>query len=172
MRYNVTIAYKGKQVTVKIPCKALEGMHTLPNFLKKSRAIAEAELQTLHMLLDWPVNEILDYENGKRDIPQRYLQLYCYHLKLPQKIKSLGIIQEDENRKMLAATLKQIRTEREIPQVILSAELEIPRSTYACYETGKILPDVLTLWKIADHYGISLDELVGRKINPEAFYGK
>lgn len=172
MRYNTTISYKDKQITVKIPCKALEGTFNLPDFLKKSRAIAQASETTLHMLLDWPVNEILDYENGMQDIPQRYLQLYCYHLKLPQKIKTLGIIQEQENRKILQATLKQIRTEKEIPQAILSAELNIPRSTYACYETGKILPDILTLWKIADHYGISLDELVGRKINTEAFYGK
>ena len=168
MRYSTTITYKGKQVTVKIPCKALEGTFNLPDFLKTTREIAQMPEQNLHMLLDWPVNEISDYENGERDIPQRYLQLYCYHLKLPQKIKTLGIIQEQENRKILQASLKQIRTENEIPQVILAAELNIPRSTYACYETGKILPDVLTLWKIADYYGVSLDALIGREINEDA----
>lgn len=172
MRYNVTIAYKGKQVTVKIACKALEGIHTLPDFLKKTREISKADLPSLHMRLDWPVNEISDYENGLRDIPQKYLQLYCYHLNLPQKIKTLGIIQEDENRKILAASLKQKRMERETSQIILAGLNNIPRSTYACYETGKILPDILTLWQLADYYGISLDELVGREINTEAFYGK
>lgn len=172
MRYNSTIFYKNKQITVKVQYKALEGAFSLPDFLKIARKITGINEYTLHGWLDWPVNEILDYEEGKRDIPQRYISLFCYHLKLPQKIKTLGIIQEKENKKILALSLKKIRTEKEIPQVILSLEMNIPRSTYACYETGKILPDILTLWKLADYYGVSLDELVGREIKPDAFYGK
>ena len=39
----------------------------------------------------------------------------------------------------------------------------VKRPTVNRYETGTILPSISALWRLADYFDVSLDELVGRK---------
>ena len=162
MRYDALIKYKGNELKIKVQQKALGSTFTLPDFIKTVRLENNKTIEYVHFLLDWPTKDICDYEEGVQDIPQKFLSLFAYHFHLPQKLKHLGIIEEQENKKKLIARLKQLRLENETPQVFVAAELGIARSTYACYEAGKNDPDIYILWKLADIYGISLDSLVGR----------
>ena len=47
-------------------------------------------------------------------------------------------------------------------QAVLASELNIGWHTLSAYECGVTLPDVFSLIKIADYFGVSLDELTGR----------
>lgn len=162
MRYDATVKYNGNELKIKVQHKSLEDTFDLPDFIKAVRLAYNRPIEYVHFVLDWPTDEIQDYENGTKDIPQKFLSLFAYHFHLPQKLKHLGVIEEQENKKKLIARLKQLRLENETPQAMVAAELDIARSTYACYEAGKNDPDIYTLWKLADIYGISLDSLVGR----------
>ena len=51
-------------------------------------------------------------------------------------------------------------TQREI-----EFELRIKQPTLACYETGRSQPDIETLGRLADFYGVSVDWLLGTKGN-------
>ena len=45
-------------------------------------------------------------------------------------------------------------------QEVLSAEIGIPKPTYAHYESGRSEPSIETLKKIADYFGCSIDYLL------------
>ncbi|MEE1087226.1 MAG: helix-turn-helix transcriptional regulator [Schaedlerella sp.] len=60
--------------------------------------------------------------------------------------------------------LKKLREKNNMSQEMLARKLHIKRQTVSSYETGRSLPDLFILIKIADIFGITLDELVGRKI--------
>ena len=45
----------------------------------------------------------------------------------------------------------------------VALELKIDRSQIASYETGRTQPDIETLGKLADFYGVSVDWLIGTK---------
>lgn len=47
-------------------------------------------------------------------------------------------------------------------QAEVAEKLHISRTAYAGYESGRNEPDLKTLVKIADLYGVSLDYLAGR----------
>lgn len=59
--------------------------------------------------------------------------------------------------------LKELRNN--ISQTQLAKALGIPQTTYSNYERGDNEPDIKTLCKIADYYGVSLDYLCEHK-NP------
>lgn len=162
MRYDAIVKYKGNELKIKVQQKCLADTFDLPDFIKAVRIAYEKPIEYVHYVLDWGTNDIYDYENGMQDIPQEFLSMFAHFFHLPQKIKYLGIIEEQECKKKLITRLKQLRLEHETPQTMVAAELGIARSTYACYEAGKNDPDIYTLWKLADIYGISLDKLVGR----------
>lgn len=167
MRYDATVRYKGKELTIKVQQKALASTFELPDFLKATRMAYGQTIPNVHMILDWGTQDVADYEEGLQDIPQDYLSAFAHLFHLPQKLKHLGIIESDVKKEKLVARMKQLRIENEVPQIILAAELGVARSTYACYESGKNIPDILTLWKLADMYDVSLDYLVGRDFNSE-----
>ena len=56
--------------------------------------------------------------------------------------------------------LRKIRTEHGYTQQKIADYLEIERSTYAYYETGTTKPSILSLQKLSQLYGISLDALI------------
>lgn len=68
-----------------------------------------------------------------------------------------------ENR--LGSRLKMYRTARQMTQVDLAVPLNMTRQTVSTYETGARIPDIFTLWAIADIYNVSIDELIGRETN-------
>ena len=58
--------------------------------------------------------------------------------------------------------LREIREQSGFNQSEVAAELGISRQSYNFYENGKRDPDTLTLQKIADFFGVTIDYLVGR----------
>lgn len=162
MRYNATIKYENKSVTVKVTNKELECTMQLPEFLKRVRKTRGHTVQSTHLLTDYPTEDCLKYEEGKERIPRNYLKCFLNAYRLPMRIAQLGYEPERETKSKIAQRLVELRLQNEVSQIIVACELNIARSTYACYETGKNTPDIYTLIKIADYYKVSLDYLVGR----------
>ncbi|MCK9604620.1 MAG: helix-turn-helix domain-containing protein [Candidatus Omnitrophica bacterium] len=64
----------------------------------------------------------------------------------------------------LAKRIKELRQKHKITQDKLSKKADIPYSTLAKLESGYTPnPSMETLIKIADAFGVGLDELIGRK---------
>ncbi len=60
--------------------------------------------------------------------------------------------------------LKYQREEAGLSQLELSAKTGISHQNISRWENGKVLPNIDFCVKLANFYGISLDELIGRKI--------
>ena len=65
-------------------------------------------------------------------------------------------------KNVIGENIKRLRKQQEMKQAVLASKLNIGRQTLSAYERGVTLPDVLALIKIADYFGVSLDELTGR----------
>lgn len=59
--------------------------------------------------------------------------------------------------------IKELRKELEITQQELSEALNVERGTIGMYEADKIKPSHEVLFKMADYFNITLDELYGRE---------
>ena len=68
--------------------------------------------------------------------------------------------------------LKELREKSAITQKTLSSQLAISPASYNNYETGKREPDIETLKKIADYYGVSLDYLCEHETKNVAEFGQ
>jgi len=66
---------------------------------------------------------------------------------------------------MINYNLKRLRLYCGLTQKQIADQLNIDRSTYTYYETGKTVPDVETLKKLSRLYYITLDTLVDSKID-------
>jgi len=66
-----------------------------------------------------------------------------------------------------ASKLKHVRKEWGFTQRYIEEELKIKQPTLACYESGKRQPDLETLGRLADFYGVSIDWLLGTKGSSE-----
>jgi len=166
MQYIATVRYENKSVTIKVTNKALEGISTLPEFLKKVREAKGHTIQQVHMMTDFETQDCQDYEDSKQRIPKLFLSWFTAMYKLPKKLVLLGCIPEkdfkDNIKSVLASRLQQLRNREELTQALAAADLDIARSTYAGYECGKNEPDLFMLVKLADYYQTSIDYLVGR----------
>lgn len=58
--------------------------------------------------------------------------------------------------------LKELRKSKNITMKKLGEKIGVAESTISLYENGKRQPDYDTLTKIADFFGVSVDELLGR----------
>lgn len=67
---------------------------------------------------------------------------------------------------MFARHLKQLRTEKNLLQKDLACILGVSTSAYGFYEQGKRQPDLDTLCKLADYFGVSIDYLLDRTTPP------
>ena len=63
--------------------------------------------------------------------------------------------------------LKELRKQRGITQRDLAQYLGVSISTFSGWETGVYEPDHAHLCKIADYFGVTVDELLGR--SPQLF---
>lgn len=70
----------------------------------------------------------------------------------------------------LASRLRELRSQHGITQVDLSKVLNVHRGTLANWEIGRSFPDPTTLCKIAEHFRVSIDFLVGRTNSPYGTY--
>ena len=59
--------------------------------------------------------------------------------------------------------IRKSRRQRNVTQVQLANELKISRTTLSSYENDRRIPNILTVWMIADVLDICIDELVGRR---------
>ena len=62
----------------------------------------------------------------------------------------------------LPNVLKELRETKNMKQREIASIIGVTQRTYSNYETGTREPDIETLIRIADYYGISLDMLTGR----------
>lgn len=60
----------------------------------------------------------------------------------------------------LAANLLRLRTDHDYTQTQIGAKLNISRQAYSNYETGKRIPDLDILIRIADLYHVTLEQLI------------
>lgn len=66
---------------------------------------------------------------------------------------------------MLGEHLKQLRENKKLTQQEMADKLGIARGTYAHYEINRREPDNATLARLADFFGVTTDELLGRREN-------
>ena len=53
--------------------------------------------------------------------------------------------------------------EQSLNQVQLAEQLRIDQSAISNWLSGKKLPNISSLWLLADYFGVDIDYLVGRK---------
>ena len=58
--------------------------------------------------------------------------------------------------------LRELRKEGYETQVQVANAIGIAESHYQKYERGVSLPNLENTWRLADHFGVSIDYLVGR----------
>lgn len=66
--------------------------------------------------------------------------------------------------------LKELRKENKKTQQEIAEKNNIPIASYVRYENETTQPDIDSLIKLADYYGVSIDYLVGREYNNEIGY--
>ena len=67
----------------------------------------------------------------------------------------------------LGINIRKMRLERGMTQRQLAYRLRVSVQAVSKWERGKTYPDVTMLLPIADMFGVTLDELFGRKENIE-----
>ncbi len=55
-----------------------------------------------------------------------------------------------------------LRKEKGETQVQVAAAIGVAEEHYQRYERGASLPSIESAWKLADHFGVSVDYLIGR----------
>ena len=65
-----------------------------------------------------------------------------------------------------AERLRILRREMNLSQNQLADIFETTQRRISYWESGKIEPDLYSLWKIADFFDVSIDYLLGRTDNP------
>ncbi|MCI8803419.1 MAG: helix-turn-helix transcriptional regulator [Oscillibacter sp.] len=63
---------------------------------------------------------------------------------------------------LLKERLRELRKEKYETQVQVAADIGIKEQQYQTYERGVNLPNLENTWKLADHFGVSVDYLIGR----------
>ena len=63
---------------------------------------------------------------------------------------------------LLKERIRELRKEGRETQVQVADAIGIAESHYQKYERGASLPNLENTWKLADHFGVSIDYLVGR----------
>lgn len=63
---------------------------------------------------------------------------------------------------LLKERIRELRKEECETQVQVADAIGIAESHYQKYERGASLPNLENTWKLADHFGVSIDYLVGR----------
>ena len=69
--------------------------------------------------------------------------------------------------------LKELRLEKNLTQEKLAEAVGCSKGAYSKYETGKRDPSIILLIRLADYFGVSVDYILGREVNPfSALTGK
>lgn len=62
----------------------------------------------------------------------------------------------------LGKTIKELRTQQGLSQRQLGEKLDVCNQTVSFWESGKREPDLDTLVKISEYFGVSVDYLLGK----------
>lgn len=62
-----------------------------------------------------------------------------------------------------AENLKSLRKERKISQTEVAKRILVSQQCVSQWEKGLIEPTLTMLWRLADFFDLSVDELIGRK---------
>lgn len=162
MRYETAISYQNKRVTVKVLNKAYSGTFELPEFLKAVRITKGHDFNGVSLNTATKPHEAEAYESNAVPIPRDFLIRFALAYSLPMKICNLGVVDGQHKDSPLALRLKELRLKEGWSQEECAFKIGVARSTYSLYEISKSVPDLGTLIKIADIYGVSLDYLSGR----------
>ncbi len=71
-------------------------------------------------------------------------------------------------REMFPQKIKKAREKTGFSQREVAKEINLPQSTIAKYETGKLEPNLESLGQLADFYEVSVDWLLGTKGGKES----
>lgn len=63
---------------------------------------------------------------------------------------------------LFSERLKELRKEKGLLQSELASALDTTQRKVSYWETEKIEPDLASLWKISDFFGVSVDYLIGK----------
>lgn len=66
------------------------------------------------------------------------------------------------NENLVGENIRRLRRQKNMNQDMLAAELNLLRQTISAYERGVTLPDLYVLIAMADLFGVTVDELIGR----------
>ena len=66
----------------------------------------------------------------------------------------------------LGKTIFELRKTKNVTQEALAAELGVTAAAVSKWENGYTLPDILMLCALADFFGVTTDELLGREKKP------
>lgn len=64
---------------------------------------------------------------------------------------------------IISKNLKQLMKDYRLTQVALAKELGVAQSAISAWLSGKKEPSIASLWKMADFFDCSVDELIGRE---------
>ena len=64
----------------------------------------------------------------------------------------------------ISENLKMLMKEQDLKQQALAEKIGISQSAISSWLSGKKEPSIESLWKLADFFDVSIDELVGRKL--------
>lgn len=64
----------------------------------------------------------------------------------------------------LSENLKLMMKEQELKQTMLAEKIGVAQSAISAWLSGKKEPSITSLWKLADFFDVSIDELIGRKL--------
>lgn len=64
-----------------------------------------------------------------------------------------------------SANLRRFRKRKKLTQEELAGRIGVIRATYWAYEKGSIMPPYDKLEQLADIFGITIDELMGREVD-------
>ena len=68
---------------------------------------------------------------------------------------------------LFGARLKELRRGRKLTQQGVADRLQVDRTTYTKYETGRVSPDQQGLVRLAEVFGVTVDYLLGRTQHEE-----
>ena len=67
------------------------------------------------------------------------------------------------DEKKVAEGLKAFRLSQKKRQEDIANILEINKASVSRWESGENQPTIENLWKLADHFGVTVDALIGRE---------
>ena len=70
---------------------------------------------------------------------------------------------DKEMRDIVRKNLIKCRTERELTQTDVGKIVGKSKTAIASWEQGLSMPDVITLYKLANYYGVTLDYMYGEE---------